>query len=239
MPATNTVVTDFETYKAALVNVIPAQTAGQIAVDTGLANETGFCPIDPANMKSKMDPNIYVVGDACIPGDMPKSAFAANSQAKVAAMSIRGELAGARTFPARYTNTCWSLIEFGRLRESRRPLRAGRRQDQGDERLCIAAGGHTRGKKAEFRRVGRLVCRDYGGHLLLVHRSKRRLQPEFGKLMHKQTARALARERSECVSALAGPKQGCFVWPTDGLCGLWPMVRRNAARYVCVRRIGR
>jgi sulfide dehydrogenase [flavocytochrome c] flavoprotein subunit len=110
-PATNTVVTDFETYKAALVNVIPAQTAGQIAVDMGLANETGFCPIDPANMKSKNDPNIYVVGDACIPGDMPKSAFAANSQAKVAAMSIRGELAGARTFPARYANTCWSLIE--------------------------------------------------------------------------------------------------------------------------------
>jgi hypothetical protein len=42
---------------------------------------------------------------------MPKSAFSANSQAKVAAMSIRGELASARTFPARYTNTCWSLIE--------------------------------------------------------------------------------------------------------------------------------
>jgi sulfide dehydrogenase [flavocytochrome c] flavoprotein subunit len=110
-PATNTVVTDFETYNAALVNVIPAQTAGQIAVDAGLANETGFCPIDPASMKSKMDANIYVVGDSCIPGDMPKSAFAANSQAKVAAMSIRGELTAARTFPARYTNTCWSLIE--------------------------------------------------------------------------------------------------------------------------------
>jgi hypothetical protein len=51
-----------------------------------------------------------VVGDACIPGDMPKSAFSANSQAKVAAMTIGGELAGKRTFPARYSNTCWSLI---------------------------------------------------------------------------------------------------------------------------------
>ena len=58
-----------------------------------------------------MDANIYVVGDACIPGDMPKSAFSANSQAKVAAMMIRGELAKSQTFPARYTNTCWSLIE--------------------------------------------------------------------------------------------------------------------------------
>jgi hypothetical protein len=42
---------------------------------------------------------------------MPKSGFSANSQAKVAAMMIRGELANGRTFPARYTNTCWSLIE--------------------------------------------------------------------------------------------------------------------------------
>jgi sulfide dehydrogenase [flavocytochrome c] flavoprotein chain len=109
--ATGTVVTDFETYKAALVNVIPAQTAGKIAIEAGLANQTGYCPIDAFTMKSKMDANIYVVGDACIPGDMPKSAFAANSQAKVAAMSIRGELAGVQTFPARYSNTCWSLIE--------------------------------------------------------------------------------------------------------------------------------
>jgi NADH dehydrogenase FAD-containing subunit len=62
-------------------------------------------------MKSRIDANIYVIGDACIPGDMPKSAFSANSQAKVAAMSIRGELTNARVFPARYSNTCWSLIE--------------------------------------------------------------------------------------------------------------------------------
>ena len=108
---TNEVKTDLATHKAKLVNVIPAQMAGKIARDANLANDSGFCPIDPASMKSKMDTNIFVVGDACIPGDMPKSAFSANSQAKVAAMVIRGELANARTFPARYSNTCWSLIE--------------------------------------------------------------------------------------------------------------------------------
>ena len=42
---------------------------------------------------------------------MPKSASSANSQAKVAAMMIRGELTKSPIFPARYTNTCWSLIE--------------------------------------------------------------------------------------------------------------------------------
>jgi sulfide dehydrogenase [flavocytochrome c] flavoprotein subunit len=103
--------TDLADYKATLANVIPAQMAGKIARDANLADASGFCPIDPENMKSKMDTNIFIVGDACIPGDMPKSAFSANSQAKVAAMIIGGELGNARTFPARYSNTCWSLIE--------------------------------------------------------------------------------------------------------------------------------
>ena len=109
-PKTGEVKTDLATYKAALANVIPAQMAGKIARDAGLADQSGFCPIDPENMRSKTDANIYVVGDACIPGDMPKSAFSANSQAKVAAMNIRGELTQSRVFPARYSNTCWSLI---------------------------------------------------------------------------------------------------------------------------------
>jgi sulfide dehydrogenase [flavocytochrome c] flavoprotein subunit len=110
-PSTGEVKTDLANYKAALANVIPAQMAGKIARDAGLTDQTGFCPIDPESMKSKMDPNIFVVGDACIPGDMPKSAFSANSQAKVAAMVIAGELTNSRVFPARYSNTCWSLIE--------------------------------------------------------------------------------------------------------------------------------
>jgi NADH dehydrogenase FAD-containing subunit len=110
--ASNTVTTGFETYKnCALVNVIPAQMAGEIARQAQLTNASGFCPIQPESMKSAIDPNIFVLGDSSIAGDMPKSAFSANSQAKVAAMTIRGELTGSRVFPARYTNTCWSLIE--------------------------------------------------------------------------------------------------------------------------------
>ncbi len=110
-PKTATVVTGFETYKnAALVNVIPAQMAGKIAHDAQLVNQSGYCSINPETMQSSLDPLIYVVGDASIAGDMPKSAFAANSQAKIAAMMIRGELIGAKTFPARYANACWSLI---------------------------------------------------------------------------------------------------------------------------------
>ncbi|WP_150287374.1 NAD(P)/FAD-dependent oxidoreductase [Rhabdaerophilum calidifontis] len=110
-PKTMTVTTGFETYRdCALVNVIPAQSAGRIARDAGLANASGYCPIDPESMKSTLDPAIFIIGDASIAGDMPKSGFSANSQAKVAAMAIRGELTNSRTFPARYANTCWSLI---------------------------------------------------------------------------------------------------------------------------------
>ncbi len=111
-PATNTVVTGFETYRnCALVNVIPAQMAGKIARDAGLANDSGFCPVKADSMQSEIDPNIYVLGDSSIAFAMPKSGFAANSQAKVAAMAVRGELTGSRTFPARFANTCWSLID--------------------------------------------------------------------------------------------------------------------------------
>jgi len=42
---------------------------------------------------------------------MPKSGFSANSQAKVAANAIRGALTGSKVFPARFSNTCWSLID--------------------------------------------------------------------------------------------------------------------------------
>lgn len=110
-PATGTVETGFETYKAALINVIPAQTAGRIAVQAGLANETGYCPIDPASLRSTSDHNVFVLGDACIGGDMPRSAYAANNQAKRVASVLRGELLGATVPPPRYENTCWSFIE--------------------------------------------------------------------------------------------------------------------------------
>lgn len=109
-PDTGEVVTGLDTFQGALVNVIPPQQAGAIARSAGLSNDSGFCPIDPASMRSRLDPNVWVLGDSCIAGDMPKSAFSANSQAKVATMMIRAELTGARAFPARYANTCWSLI---------------------------------------------------------------------------------------------------------------------------------
>ncbi len=110
-PAAGVVMTGLDDFQGGLVNVIPRQKAGEIAQRAGLANESGFCAIDPFTMRSVVDENVYVLGDATIAGDMPKSGFSANSQAKVAAMVIRSELTDSRAFPARYANTCWSLIQ--------------------------------------------------------------------------------------------------------------------------------
>ncbi|MGP6087516.1 FCSD flavin-binding domain-containing protein [Antarctobacter jejuensis] len=100
---------DGEIVKADVCNVIPAQKAGMICAAAGLT-DGNWAPVDGHTMVSRMDENIHILGDATNQGDMPKSGFSANSQAKVAAMAVRGALTGSRIFPAKYSNTCWSLI---------------------------------------------------------------------------------------------------------------------------------
>jgi NADPH-dependent 2,4-dienoyl-CoA reductase/sulfur reductase-like enzyme len=109
-PETMEVVIDGDATKVDVCNVIPAQRAGNIAAIAGLTNDAGWAPVKPADMRSAVDENVWVLGDASQQGDMPKSGFSANSQAKVAVMAIRGELTGSQVFPARYANTCWSLL---------------------------------------------------------------------------------------------------------------------------------
>jgi NADPH-dependent 2,4-dienoyl-CoA reductase/sulfur reductase-like enzyme len=108
-PDTMEVDIDGEVVKADVCNVIPAQKAGTICAAAGLT-EGNWAPVDGHSMVSRMDENVYILGDATNQGDMPKSGFSANSQAKVAAMAVRGALTGSRVFPAKYSNTCWSLI---------------------------------------------------------------------------------------------------------------------------------
>ncbi|WP_101065337.1 NAD(P)/FAD-dependent oxidoreductase [Roseovarius salinarum] len=91
-------------------NVIPAQKAGRICELAGIT-EGNWAPVVPHTMQSRVDENIHVLGDSTDQGDMPKSGFSANSQAKVAAMALRGSLTGAKVFPPKFTNTCWSLID--------------------------------------------------------------------------------------------------------------------------------
>ena len=104
------VATDFERYKPALATVIPPQRAGAIAAAAGVADRSGWCPVDPSTFESRLVPGIHVVGDAAVGGAVPKSAFAANAEAKVCAAAILDLLAGRAPPEARLVNTCYSLV---------------------------------------------------------------------------------------------------------------------------------
>ncbi len=107
---TRTLVTDFATYKADVANVIPPQRAAGIAQLAGVADGTGWCPIDPVTFEARLQPNIHVIGDAAIAGAMPKSAFAANAQARVCADAVAALLHGEAPSPPKLINTCYSLV---------------------------------------------------------------------------------------------------------------------------------
>jgi NADPH-dependent 2,4-dienoyl-CoA reductase/sulfur reductase-like enzyme len=109
-PAALTLTTDFQTYKPAVASVIPPQKAGHIAELAGVADRSGWCPIDPVTFESALQPNIHVIGDAAITGAMPKSAFAANAQAKVCAAAVAALLAGGTPAMPKLINTCYSLV---------------------------------------------------------------------------------------------------------------------------------
>ena len=105
-----TVRTAGDTFKAAVANVIPAQTAGGLALEAGLADDSGWCPVDPATFESTLQPGIHLVGDAIIGGDMPKSAFSANSQAKACAFAVASSLTGSPLFPPHLFNSCYTFL---------------------------------------------------------------------------------------------------------------------------------
>jgi NADPH-dependent 2,4-dienoyl-CoA reductase/sulfur reductase-like enzyme len=97
------------TERAALANIIPAQKAGAIAAKAGLT-EGDWCPVHPQNFTSTKAKDIYVLGDAAIAADMPKSAYSAVSQAGVVAADIVADLSGKPRPPGKYRNTCWSMV---------------------------------------------------------------------------------------------------------------------------------
>ena len=111
--AAGRVETDLDAFEGALLNVIPPQRAGRIAAAAGLVDDSGWCPIEADSMRSALDPDVFVVGDASVAGEMPKSGFAANSQARIAAMHVVADLAGGPRTAAAYANACWSLIDDG------------------------------------------------------------------------------------------------------------------------------
>ena len=112
-PATMTVSTEFGDEKGGVINVIPPQRAGRIAIDTGLADASGWCPVNPANFESLLHPGIHVIGDSALVGTMPKSGTAANTQAKALAASLVASFGGAAAGSHDLASLCYSMIAPG------------------------------------------------------------------------------------------------------------------------------
>ena len=108
-PGAMTLSIDGDVNNVDVCNVIPAMKAGAICEAAGIT-DGNWAPVSGHTMQSRIDENIHVLGDSSAQGDMPKSGFSANSQAKVCAMAVRSALTGSSLFPAKFSNTCWSTV---------------------------------------------------------------------------------------------------------------------------------
>ncbi len=107
---TMTVMTHIENYKGAVINVIPAERAGFVARRAELINGTGWCPVDPRTFESTQKAGIHVIGDAAIADRLPKSAAAANTEAKACAMAVAALLADGQVGEPSFINACYALV---------------------------------------------------------------------------------------------------------------------------------
>ena len=101
--------------KAGVLNVVPPQRAGLIAVQSGLANlvSNRWVGVNYQTFEATAAPDVHVIGDAIqIAPAMPKSGHMANAHAKVAAAAIVARLSGWEPNPApMLTNTCYSFVD--------------------------------------------------------------------------------------------------------------------------------
>lgn len=86
-------VTETVTVDAAVLNPIPPQRAPKLLADTGLLDGK-FAPVNPVTFESSLEPDVYIIGDACFAGSIPKAGHIANQEAKTCANAILLALSG-------------------------------------------------------------------------------------------------------------------------------------------------
>jgi sulfide dehydrogenase [flavocytochrome c] flavoprotein chain len=113
-PQAMTLKLEVEDIHADVINVIPPQRAGKIAVDLGLNNVNNrFCAVDFLSYESAVARNVHVIGDSIqnAPGT-PKSASMANQQAKVCAAAIVALMnAQPASEQPMQANACYSFVD--------------------------------------------------------------------------------------------------------------------------------
>ena len=96
-------------FKADFINIIPNQKAADILSISKLNGNKDWCEVNPMTFELKNFRNIFVVGDSIDAGDMPKSAFSANSQAKILATNLVNRIYEKDILSPVFLNTCYSF----------------------------------------------------------------------------------------------------------------------------------
>lgn len=113
-PKNHVVSTAFDDHKADVASIIPQQQAASLLREAGLDRDDkgtalGWCPVDALSFESRRADGVYILGDAALQGEMPKSAFAANVQAAACGRAILAKLGGSAPAPTVLLNVCYSL----------------------------------------------------------------------------------------------------------------------------------
>jgi sulfide dehydrogenase [flavocytochrome c] flavoprotein subunit len=110
-PGSKEVRTEFERIRYDVVNVIPPQRAGAIAVQADLVGgDKRWCEVNHVTYESVKQPGIHVIGDATIGLPVPKSGNIANAMGKIAAASVVSLINGKQPPTLAPGNTCYSWV---------------------------------------------------------------------------------------------------------------------------------
>lgn len=158
-----TLTTDFgDKIRGQVLNIIPPQKAAAIAQQAGLTDASGWCPVEPQSGRSKFHDTIHVIGDAANYAPIPKSAFAANSEAKACALAVVALLNERQLPETHWLNTCYSLVtpqhgisvagvyKVGGERKIEMVKGAGGVSRLGDEQAEVLEAGYARSAYASL-----------------------------------------------------------------------------------------
>jgi NADPH-dependent 2,4-dienoyl-CoA reductase/sulfur reductase-like enzyme len=110
-PGSREVRTEFDRVRYDVLNLIPPQRAGSIAVQADLVGgDKRWCEVDHVTYESVKQPGVHVIGDATIGLPVPKSGNVANAMGKITAAAVVSLINGKQPPALAPGNTCYSWV---------------------------------------------------------------------------------------------------------------------------------
>jgi NADPH-dependent 2,4-dienoyl-CoA reductase/sulfur reductase-like enzyme len=110
-PSVREVRTEFDRVKYDVLNLIPPQRAGAIAVQADLVGaDKRWCEVDHVTYESVKAKSVHVIGDSTTGLPVPKSGNVANAMGKICATAVVSALSGKQPPQIPPGNTCYSWV---------------------------------------------------------------------------------------------------------------------------------